>query len=115
MQSSSYEIYRQLAMISAGLHFLINATMIVMMIIGWRRHRRTAFLVLLGWAIIAASVSVMQWGIYPLLQQLGGRIFGGNVDSGMMIMAANLVAYLGSSLLLCTGLTMLVFGKEPQR
>jgi hypothetical protein len=115
MQSSSYEIYRQLAMVSAGLHFLINVAMIVVMIAGWRRHHRTAFLVLLGWAIIAASASVMQWGMYPLMQNFGSKLFGPSVDTGAMVMVANLVAYLASSLLLFTGLAMLVFGKEPQR
>jgi hypothetical protein len=113
MQSNNYALFQQISMISAGLHLLINVAMVVVMIVGWRRHRRTAFLVLLGWAIVACSTTATSWLWYPLMQKAGANLFGSNVDARLLMMVTNTAAYLLSSVLLGAGLAMLVFGRQP--
>ena len=111
MQNTSATLYQQISSISGVLHLLIHIAMIVVLTIGWRRHRQAGFLVLLAWPILMSSSFLTMWLWYPTMQTVISKMFGPTADATLFIIVTNSVAMLVSSLLLCVGLGMLVFAK----
>ena len=97
-------------MVSLVLHGSIGVVLTAIVAVGWARQRRLGFLVLIAWALVSmfSGPVVMFTGV---LQPFMAKLFPG-VDRTILMLVPSMLGYLVSSILLATGLALLVFRKD---
>lgn len=95
------------------LHGLLLVAVLVIVWMGWRRHRRMGYLVLSGWAFCALGstvVSMLLPFLHPWLRGLFPKL-----DSTLLMVLPSMGASFVAMLLMLAGLWLLVFRVEPVR
>jgi hypothetical protein len=76
--------------------------------VGWLRTRQTGFLVLAAWCLVSMAGTAITY--LPLMQSFLGQSVSGQ-STGLLIMWINLLRTIVASLLLLTGIGLLVFSQ----
>ena len=105
--NSTYAWY---SVVSIVLHGSVGIALAAIVAVGWFRQRRLGYLILVAWALVSlfSSVAMMFTGLYlPWMQ----KIFP-TVDRTALVVLPGLIGYLVTSILLGTGLALLIFRKD---
>jgi hypothetical protein len=114
MQSSAAHLYQQIGFVFIGIQVLISLGIFALMLIGWRRHQQTGFLVLLAWSLAALAIPLAHLFGMQLGLTLARKLIP-QMDQFVFMIVTNGLGSLVSSLLLCVGLAMLVFAAPRPR
>lgn len=93
------------------LHGVISLAVLLVVAIGWRRHRKLGYLILVVWAIVALFSGLGSLYVPFLMRWLGTQFTSTQVATFIGI--HNSIAHLVSGGLLLVGLALLVFGDKP--
>jgi len=95
-------------------HALLMVATLVVVWIGWVRHRHVGFLWLAGWALVALINAVGSWTWMPIVQNLMNKMFGGTTNNYPLMVLPQLASSMVSTLLLLTGIALLVFHRKSE-
>src|SRR5436305_4622426 len=95
-------------------HVLLTVAILAIVWIGWMRHRHIGFLWLAGWALVSLINVLGSWTWMPIVQNLMNKMFGGTTSSFPLAMLPQLASSMISTLLLLTGIALLVFHRKSE-
>ncbi len=111
MQSRPYELF---SILSTAGHVVLCLLMLVVLIIGWRRYRHLAYLVLAMWAALSAFWFIAARLVYLLISRVVGALPGTSANV-VWFMVSSLISTLTLNAILLAGLALLVFKRETPR
>lgn len=85
----------------------VSLVLLTIVTIGWLRHRRMGFLLLIGYGLTALSGSTLGW-FSGVLQPFLRRLFP-NADQFLLMVMPQFGVSIVTSIFLLTGLALLVF------
>ena len=111
---STHDAVNLLFIFTRIVHTLLMLAILVVVWIGWLRQRHMGFLLLVGWALVALINVVGTWTWMPIAQNLMLKIFPGASSNYVLRGLPSVASSLLSTLLLLTGLAMLVFHRKSE-